>query len=167
LIDSWTKLREIAENEMIDSCHIEENIGMIIFFVVNVNNYYILIIVAVIWNITDISSFLVVEKATEFTVYTSSSKPGYCSIDATGRRHEHCRCSKGNEDLNDCKERCDEDSKCKGYSYRNIKSRCYLYTTSTCTNGCNKRSKGRLGDLIEKGDREESGCYVKEKGRLS
>ena len=99
-----------------------------------------------------------------FLVY-SSSKKGYCSIDASGRRHEHCRCSNGTEDICDCKKRCDKDYNCKGYSYRNTKSRCYLYTTSTCSNGCDKRNLGKVGDLIVKLDTNESGCFIKGKGK--
>ena len=118
-----------------------------------------------IWHIFDIALFLIVEKAPQLSLYKTSGKQGYCSIDATGRRHEHCRCSNNNEDINDCKEKCDKDSTCKGYSYRNINSRCYLYTTSMCTNGCKKRNKGAVGDLIEQKDHDESGCYVKKEGK--
>ena len=97
--------------------------------------------------------------------YTKPSERGYCSIDKTGKRHEHCRCSNQNEDINDCKRKCDKDSSCKGYSFRETKSRCYLYTTSTCQKGCNKRSVRNVGNLLERKDNGESGCFRKQNGK--
>ena len=97
--------------------------------------------------------------------YKHPSTLGYCSIDETGRRHEHCRCSNDRKGIEDCKKQCDNDSKCKGYSFRVIKSRCYLYTTSFCSSVCIKRSKGKVGRLLEKKDVTESGCFIKEQSK--
>ena len=93
--------------------------------------------------------------------YTKPNGKGYCSIDNMGRRHEHCRCTDKNKGIGNCKQKCDQDSKCKGYSFRPQKSRCYLYTTSPCNSQCTKRDNGNLGNLISKKDDGESGCFVK------
>ena len=92
---------------------------------------------------------------------------GYCvEKGKTGGRHEHCRCNASSESIETCRVRCDNDFKCKGYSFRKKYSKCYLYTTSTCSNGCNKRNKGRLGDMKEVKANNESGCYIKKKSTL-
>ena len=97
--------------------------------------------------------------------YKHPSMLGYCSIDKTGRRHEHCRCSNDNKGIDDCKKQCDTDSECRGYSFRAIKSRCYLYTTSFCSSVCIKRGKGKVGRLLERKDVTESGCFIKEQSK--
>ena len=68
-----------------------------------------------------------------------------------------------NEDIMMCKERCDTDDNCKGYTYRNHRTTCYVYTTSNCSNGCTREKSGVFGDLIQKEDSksQESGCYIK------
>ena len=98
--------------------------------------------------------------------YKPPSMQGYCTIDNTGAKHEHCRCSNVDEDANNCREMCDIDAKCKGYSYRTSNSKCHLYTTSMCTKGCNKRKRGKLGDIREKYHADESGCFIKVKGKI-
>ena len=90
---------------------------------------------------------------------------GWCGLHAQGGRHEHCRCSKPTETIEQCKNRCDYDRECKGYSFRGSNSRCYLYTTSTCPGNCYKRSPGNVGNLIEMKDPTESGCFIKQQGK--
>ena len=99
--------------------------------------------------------------------YTAPSGKGYCSIDDLGRRPEHCRCTNKNENINDCKTKCDQDAMCKGYSFRPANSRCYLYTTSPCNSKCTKRDVGNLGSLKDRRDDGESGCYRKTKNTNS
>ena len=100
--------------------------------------------------------------------YVKPSGKGYCTIISvnTGTKPEHCQCRDGNQNIDSCRIRCDNDYECKGYSYHNDRSVCYIYTTSTCSDGCNKRNQGRIGDLREnKKDigTKESGCYIKER----
>ena len=104
--------------------------------------------------------------------YEKPSHPGYCTFkaDRTGAKHEHCRCHDidGNPDM--CRNRCDNDYECKGYSYGQNSTACYLYTTSTCSYGCNKRKRGRIGELnqfrFNHSKHKESGCYLKKKSKL-
>ena len=95
--------------------------------------------------------------------YSTPTVKGYCSIDSAGKRHEHCRCQDVNEDINDCKARCNEDSGCIAYSFREV-SICFLYTMDSCSSTCEKRMQGQVGNLLERADNDESGCFVKEKG---
>ena len=108
-----------------------------------------------------------IERSSTGVSYTVPNVKGYCSIDDLGRRHEHCRCTDKNERIEDCKKKCDTDVRCKGYSFRATNSRCYLYTTSSCSSKCTKRNAGNLGNLIEKRDDGESGCFRKMKGASS
>ena len=101
--------------------------------------------------------------------YFAPSKSGYCveyTTIKTGARHEHCRCTSNNENIETCRIRCDNDYECIGYSYRSEGSKCYLYTTSTCSDGCNKRSTGRIGEMKEVTRDDESGCFIKKLGKL-
>ena len=103
--------------------------------------------------------------------YEKPSHPGYCTFEAdrTGTKHEHCRCHDMNENPDMCRNRCDNDYKCKGYSYRQNNSTCFLYTTSTCSYGCNKRKKGRIGKLKQhrfNHQKSESGCYLKKESKF-
>ena len=100
--------------------------------------------------------------------YSTPTQRGYCSIDLFGRRHEHCRCRDVNEDINDCKSKCDGDSGCIAYSFRDKEKFCYLYTIENCSSTCKKRNKGQkaIGNLLEGVDKHESGCFIKEKGEL-
>ena len=94
--------------------------------------------------------------------YKTPLKMGYCSIDDignNGKKHAHCRCKNTKE--YECRKKCDIDSNCKGYSYRNITAMCYLYTTSSCNPQCGTRNKGYTGDLVEFDDQNESGCFIK------
>ena len=108
-----------------------------------------------------------IERSRTGRSYTASNGKGYCSIDELGRRHEHCRCTDKNERIEDCKQKCDMDVRCKGYSYRATNSRCYLYTTSSCNSKCTKRNEGNVGNLMEKRDDGESGCFKKMKDASS
>ena len=98
--------------------------------------------------------------------YTPPTKQGYCSINTRGVKHEHCRCYNSNEDINNCREMCDVDSKCKAYSFRDRHSECYLYTTSSCTKECKKRNYGKLGNILERQYAGASGCYIKHKSKI-
>ena len=101
--------------------------------------------------------------------YEEPSHPGFCTFKANAK-HEHCRCHDVNENPDTCRNRCDNDYKCKGYSYGQNSSACYLYTTSTCSNGCNKRKKGRIGELkqyrFNHPTKKELGCNLKKKSKL-
>ena len=98
--------------------------------------------------------------------YSTPTLKGYCSIDSAGKRHEHCRCQDVNEDINDCKAKCDGDSGCIAYSFRDQAKQCYLYTIDSCSSTCEKRMQGQVGNLLERADNGESGCFIKEKGEL-
>jgi hypothetical protein len=80
-----------------------------------------------------------------------------------GNKHQHCMCVDTNEDLMMCQERCDTDDNCKGFTYREYRTTCYVYTVSSCSNGCNQKKTGKIGDLMQKEDltSQESGCYIK------
>ena len=104
------------------------------------------------------------KKVSTDVTYKIPLKRGRCSVydnGNNGRRHAHCRCKNTQEP--DCKKKCDIDSSCKGYSYRNAtNSVCYLYTTSICNHPCgtSTKHKGYTGDLIEFADKNESGCFI-------
>ena len=108
-------------------------------------------------------------QLTETATYKApETDKGYCAIKGTREKPEHCNCEYTNEDITFCKERCDVDRNCKGYSYRKFRTTCYLYTTSSCSKKnnaekCKKKKRRKLGDLMhkEKKDSKELGCYIK------
>ena len=93
-------------------------------------------------------------------------------------RHEYCICGTS-QFLTFCKTVCDEDSNCKGYSFRSTEEitnqvdLCYIYTTSPCPISpltCFKRNTGFVGDLVDRAQygppfdsliSSESGCFMK------
>ena len=92
---------------------------------------------------------------------------GYCSFDKSRAKHEHCRCQNIYKDIHDCENNCSADFKCKGYSYLDSTSQCYLYTTSKCMKGCTKRNMGRLGNITEaKHNGGETGCFIKKESTI-
>ena len=102
----------------------------------------------------------------EGATYDAPEESGWCAYNSAGSKHENCKCDVINEDFVMCKDRCDTDHNCKGYSYRNTgneNNACWVYTTSSCTGGCAKDRKGKLGDLIQHSvsNSPESGCYKK------
>ena len=91
---------------------------------------------------------------------TPPTKLGYC-IDSYSRiRPEYCKCSRNSEGVKECRQKCENDHKCRGYSYHYSRSSCYLYTVSECTNDCVKGNRGNIGEMIEVKDNEESGCFM-------
>ena len=104
--------------------------------------------------------------------YTQPNENGFCVVAGTsdhqGAKPENCKCSHV-EIISKCQEMCQNDDKCDGYSFAKKYSKCYLYTTSPCGSNCYKKKQGVLGDIVQKSieSADESGCYIKKKGKNS
>ena len=81
------------------------------------------------------------------------------------QKHEHCRLSDIDE-IEKCKEICDIEECCKGYSHNPEFKKCLIYTASDCNINCYKRNQGSNKMIIAGRDRtsKESGCFVKNIG---
>ena len=101
-------------------------------------------------------------------IYTNPSTDGYCSIDIDGNRHQSCRCTLENDKETFCKERCDIDNYCKGYSYSSNHEKCDIYTTSKCSNimkECSVKHSGKVGKIKHHFQPNyEHGCFLKQLG---
>ena len=95
--------------------------------------------------------------------YVAPDTNGWCAINTKWNKHQNCMCVDTNEDIAMCKKRCDTDDNCKGYTYRDYRTTCYVYTVSSCSNGCTRKKNGVVGDLIQNANSgsQESGCYIK------
>ena len=99
--------------------------------------------------------------------YEAPQTTGWCAINSQGNKHQHCKCENTNEDIMMCKERCDTDDNCKGYTYREHLTTCYVYTVASCPikhPGCTMHMHEKFGGLEQHDDSgsEESGCYIKD-----
>ena len=80
--------------------------------------------------------------------------------------HERCQCQK--EDIETCKEHCDQDTNCKGFVGPTAWEACQWATTSECPTGCQKYDQGHVGDLLwdeEHHSDNYPGCFVKLEGK--
>ena len=101
------------------------------------------------------------------TIYTKPSTGGYCRIDISGKRHQSCRCTLENDKETFCKEKCDIDTDCKGYSYFSSNGKCDIYTTSKCSNitkKCSVKHNGNVGKIQHHIQKYEQGCFIKQLG---
>ena len=80
------------------------------------------------------------------------------------KKHQNCRCS-SIATINDCSEKCENDHQCKAYTYAKKYSKCYLFTTTDCKDGCSRMKWGNTGRIIEKYQKNsaESGCFIKKR----
>ena len=103
------------------------------------------------------------------TIYTKPSTDGYCRIDVSGKRHQSCRCTLENGKETFCKEKCDIDKDCKGYSYFSSNEKCDIYTTRDCSNitiKCSVKHNGKVGKIQHhiQNNHDERGCFIKQLG---
>ena len=101
--------------------------------------------------------------------YKLPSMAGYCRISSDGKRPEHCKSKV--DDMNECRIKCDVDSKCIAFSFRYEERQCYRYTRSSC-NKTNEIKGARnqwtsATNLMDRKDHKESGCFVKLEGKCN
>ena len=94
---------------------------------------------------------------------------GWCALDSKGTKHENCRCPmdpKDPEDIKHCREDCENDEQCLGYSHS--KHTCALYTLSDCNEGCKKSKLGNKGEIFDfsRKHSDEFGCFIKKRSKL-
>eukprot|EP00427_Karlodinium_veneficum_P046521 CAMPEP_0169302532 /NCGR_PEP_ID=MMETSP1016-20121227/68850_1 /TAXON_ID=342587 /ORGANISM="Karlodinium micrum, Strain CCMP2283" /LENGTH=794 /DNA_ID=CAMNT_0009395249 /DNA_START=157 /DNA_END=2541 /DNA_ORIENTATION=+ len=76
--------------------------------------------------------------------YIHMEESGACSIEGP-LEHERCHCK--DRDASFCKDLCDEDPDCKGYTSA-PNDGCDVATTGTCSDTCRKINSGNVGDLV-------------------
>ena len=103
--------------------------------------------------------------------YIEPTVLGYCvPVGSLNAKAEHCRCS-NIDSLAKCKELCQNDDKCNGFSLFKEYSNCYIYTSSNCdsTKKCYKKNQKYPGEIkatFVNTKSKESGCYIKKRGKL-
>ena len=97
------------------------------------------------------------------SLYRTPQVSGACAvqINETVYFHERCHCE--STQLAECKDMCDMDIACKGYTKKT--SHCQIATTSSCQSRCSKHDTGNTGSLIVDSDLfydlSYEGCFIK------
>ena len=86
---------------------------------------------------------------------------GFCAVPGRFSRYRYCRYI-GKDYAFICKDKCNKDSMCLGYSIIPGSERCYIYTTSDCpANWVLNNNKERDVPLRTIASSGEDGCFLK------
>ena len=97
--------------------------------------------------------------------YQTPSQNGVCGYTTGGGKHQRCL-YRGDKTI--CKEKCNDDITCKGYSESLLNTQCSLVTTSlSCPQNWELMNEGNIGPIKNNPTQIASGCFIKERTSIN